>query len=409
MGFPGLSVVLLMSLVFGVSDAIRTLKEGPMIDADRREYKSVNLGDYSRPKPDDKPTVRVACTEVSMIIFIQPDFYNNGRQVSPQQLFLGDAKYWKNKPCQAVAAGDGQYVIKADLQDCGSSLMVSANDLIYSNNLTLSPPVGSLGITRMTKAIVPVSCPYKRTHVSSTIQQQPLAVSISSKFPKGSSPFSLKLKTDDWLGEKYSNTVYLGDTLHLEVSYTGLAQRKLFINLCVATLTTDSTSTPRYCFIENHGCFVDAKDGGLNSVFQPRSTASSLQFQFDTFLFQNDLRNTVFVTCDVKAAHQLWKSSPANKICNYINSSWKNVDGPDGVCQCSKGVCSGQTSKDDICDTLTLGPFIIIPRKCVQTLSTTFVLLVAPSVIEAEEQSGLVDKAVLPLFIRVGAICAKEL
>uniref|UniRef100_A0A3B5QCJ8 Zona pellucida sperm-binding protein 3 n=1 Tax=Xiphophorus maculatus TaxID=8083 RepID=A0A3B5QCJ8_XIPMA len=331
-GRPFLSVVwlLIISLVFRVSDAIRTLKEGPMIDAEGREYKSVSLDDFSRPNPDSKTTVRVECTEVSMIISIQAGFYNNGRQVSPQELFLGDAKYWKDKQCQAVNAGDGEYVIEADLQDCGSKLMVTGNNLIYSNNLMLSPAVGSLGVTRATEAVVPVSCHYKR-FLNQLVFQGPHCpaatnVSIFSKFPMG----------NDWSGEKYSNTVYLVgipccDPRHLEVSYTGLEQRKLFINFCVVTLTADFTSVPRYCFIENHGCFVDARDGGVNSIFKPRSTTSKLQFQFDAFLFQDDLRNIVFVTCEVK-------------VCNYINSSWKNVDGPD-VCQCCKGICSTWTSK----------------------------------------------------------------
>lgn len=126
MGFAGLcvSMLLLMSLVFGVSNAIRTLKEGPMIDAEGREYKTVNLGEYSPQEHNDRTTVRVQCTEVSMTVFIQADFYNNGRLVSPQELFLGDSRYWKNKECQAVDAGDGEYVIEADLQDCGSKLMV---------------------------------------------------------------------------------------------------------------------------------------------------------------------------------------------------------------------------------------------------------------------------------------------
>ncbi|KAK5620416.1 hypothetical protein CRENBAI_024453 [Crenichthys baileyi] len=359
---PSVSLVLLMALTCGVSDAIRSLKEGPMIDAEGREYKSVNLGDYNRPNHSEKPTVRVQCTEVSMIIFILPDFYNNGRLVLPRDLFLGDAKYWKNKRCQAVDTGDGEYVIEAELQDCGSKLTVSSDDLIYSNNLILSPPIGSIGITRTAEAVVPVSCHYKRTHtVSSAVQQRP-TLSISSKFPFGSS-ISLKLKTDDWLGEKNSNTFYLGDPLHLEATYTGPDQRELFIDRCVATLTPDSTSVPRYYFIENYGCFVDAKDGGLHSVFLPRSKPSSLQFQLDAFLFQNDLRNTIYVTCKIKATHQLWKSNPTSKVCNYMHSSWKNVDGTDAVCQCCKSVCAKQMPEDVICDTLTLGPLIIIPRK----------------------------------------------
>uniref|UniRef100_A0A3B3V5C1 Zona pellucida sperm-binding protein 3 n=1 Tax=Poecilia latipinna TaxID=48699 RepID=A0A3B3V5C1_9TELE len=316
-----------------VSDAIRPLKEGPMIDAQGREYKTVSLEDSSRPTHESKTTVRVECTEVSMIIFIQADFYNNGRLVSPQELFLGDAKYWKNKQCQAVDAGDGEYVIEADLHDCGSKLMVIGNNFIYSNNLILSPVVGSLGITRATGAVVPVSCHYKRYPGSHCEQHCPAR---SPDWDRND--YLLCLHTDDWSAEKYSNTVYLGDPLHLEVSYSGLDQRKLFIDLCVATLTADSTSVPRYCFIENHGCFVDARDGGLNSVFKPRSMTSSLQFQFDAFLFQDDLRNTDWQNYFLIKHH---------KCINYscMHFSWKNVDGLDGVCQCCKGVCSKLTSK----------------------------------------------------------------
>uniref|UniRef100_A0A3B5LUV1 Zona pellucida sperm-binding protein 3 n=1 Tax=Xiphophorus couchianus TaxID=32473 RepID=A0A3B5LUV1_9TELE len=335
MGFAVLSVVwlLIISLVFRVSDAIRTLKEGPMIDAEGREYKSVSLDDFSRPNPDSKTTVRVECTEVSMIIFIQAGFYNNGRQVSPQELFLGDAKYWKDKQCQAVNAGDGEYVIEADLQDCGSKLMVTGINLIYSNNLMVSPAVGSLGVTRATEAVVPVSCHYKRDR---TVQQQPMF-----PFFQRNDCF-LCLHADDWSGEKYSNTVYLVgipccDPRHLEVSYTGLEQRKLFINFCVVTLTADFTSVPRYCFIENHGCFLDARDGGVNSIFKPRSTTSKLQFQFDAFLFQDDLRNIGWQNYFLIKCHKCVN-------CSCMHFSWKNVDGPD-VCQCCKGICSTWTSK----------------------------------------------------------------
>lgn len=122
---PAGVLVALMCLACGVTDAIRTLKEGPMIDAEGREYKSGPPLDSGRAKFSDKPTIRVQCTEVSMIIFIQADFYKTGRLVGPGELFLGDAKYSKSSGCQAVPAGDDEYVIEADLQDCGSILTVS--------------------------------------------------------------------------------------------------------------------------------------------------------------------------------------------------------------------------------------------------------------------------------------------
>ena len=120
--FRGYSAPLafLVSLAFGVAGAIRTLKEGPMIDAEGREYKTAFL-----PELRDRPTVRVECTETSMIIFIQADFYRNGRLVSPAELFLGDAEYSDDSQCQAVAVEDHEYVIEVGLQDCGTKLSVS--------------------------------------------------------------------------------------------------------------------------------------------------------------------------------------------------------------------------------------------------------------------------------------------
>lgn len=122
-------LVLLLSFAFGVADAIRALKDGPMIDAEGREYKSPNLGsvgdDSYRPQPRGGSTVRVHCTETSMIIVVRADLVKNGRLVSPGELFLGEGKYWQSPECQAAAAGYGTYIIEAKLQACGSKLSVS--------------------------------------------------------------------------------------------------------------------------------------------------------------------------------------------------------------------------------------------------------------------------------------------
>ncbi|XP_075309621.1 zona pellucida sperm-binding protein 3-like [Odontesthes bonariensis] len=359
------SLSLLVAFAFGVADAIRTLKEGPMIDEEGREYKLAPLAEDSRPKSSDGPTVRVECTEVSMIIFIQADLYKNGRHVSPEELFLGDDRHSKSRRCLAVDNGDNEYVIEAGLQDCGSKLSISGDDVIYSNKLLYLPVSGHFGITRMTEAVIPVSCHYKRTHtVSSNLQQRPLTFSESAKFSPGSSAFSLKLMAGDWSNESFSSTFYLGDLLHLEASYSGPDLRQIFIDSCVATLMPDARSVPRYYFIENHGCFTDAKEGGSEALFQPRSRSDLLQLQLDAFLFRNDLRNTIFITCRLKATPEMWTSGPTNKTCNYVHSRWRNVDGDDAVCQCCDGVCPERLPRDDmLCDTVTLGPLMILPRK----------------------------------------------
>ncbi|KAI9523366.1 hypothetical protein NQZ68_028390 [Dissostichus eleginoides] len=59
----------------------------------------------------------------------------------------------------------------------------------------------------------------------------------------------------DWTGETLTSVFYTGDLLRLEGSYSGpvAGQRRLFIKGCVAALSPDPRSAPRYYFIEKHG------------------------------------------------------------------------------------------------------------------------------------------------------------
>lgn len=123
------SLALLLLFAFGVADAIRPLKDGPLIDAEGREYKSATLRideeDISGPQLNDGSTVHIQCTDTSMIIVVKADLYKNGRLVSPRELVLGEAEHPQSSRCRAVAAEHGDYVIEAELQDCGSELTVS--------------------------------------------------------------------------------------------------------------------------------------------------------------------------------------------------------------------------------------------------------------------------------------------
>ncbi|KAM3863864.1 zona pellucida sperm-binding protein 3-like [Diretmus argenteus] len=301
---------------------------------DGREYKSaisrldITDEEVSGPPSSGASTVSVQCNDRTMIIVIQADLYNNGRHVSPEELFLGQAMRSENIQCQAVAVSDTEYVIEAGLHDCGSKLTISDDSVVYSNKLMFSPAARYLGITRWANAVVPVSCHYKRTHtVSSNAPRPPLTLSTSQYSTKHSG-FSLRLMTDDWRSERLSNVFYLGDLLHLEASYSGPgpAPRRLFIDNCVATLKPDAASVPRYYFIGNHGCLTDSKDQGSNASFRSQTRLDMLQLQLDAFLFRQDPRNSIFITCQLKATSETWRSSPISKACNYANSSRKKED-----------------------------------------------------------------------------------
>lgn len=109
-------------LTFDVVQAIRYLKEGPVIDVMGREYKSPLLRVEEEGLGGLASAVRVHCTDTSMTVVVKANLFKTGRPVSPEELFLGEAV---NPSCRAAASTDGELVIRAELLECGSKLSVS--------------------------------------------------------------------------------------------------------------------------------------------------------------------------------------------------------------------------------------------------------------------------------------------
>lgn len=111
-------------LTFGVARAIRYLKEGPVVDAEGREYKSppLRVEEKGPGEPATSAAVRVHCMDTSVMVVVKTNLFKNGRLSSPRELFLGETL---DPRCQAAAATSGDYVIVAELQDCGSTITVS--------------------------------------------------------------------------------------------------------------------------------------------------------------------------------------------------------------------------------------------------------------------------------------------
>ncbi|XP_051869553.1 LOW QUALITY PROTEIN: zona pellucida sperm-binding protein 3-like [Pristis pectinata] len=82
-----------------------------------------------------------------------------------------------------------------------------------------------------------------------------------TKAGEGHRSFSLRLMIDDWVTECTSTVYYLGDLIHIEVSVsmTNHMPLKLYIDRCVATLSPDKDSTPRYPIIDRNGCLLDSR------------------------------------------------------------------------------------------------------------------------------------------------------
>ncbi|KAM8824460.1 zona pellucida sperm-binding protein 3-like [Synchiropus picturatus] len=358
--WSGASTLPLLGLLCA-AQAIRLLQNGPMIDPEGREYKTVRVDheDLGRRSP-----VNLRCTSSSMIILVNSDLNKNGRLMQAGELFLGEDGGPVDSGCRAVPAGAAQLLIEVRLQDCGSTLTISDDLVIYSNKLTFSPTPSSHGITRLPRFTLPVSCYYKRTHFvsSSTVEEQippppPLLSDIR--------PFSLRLMSDDWTEELQSRDFHLGDLLYLEASYAGAGHKRLFIDSCVATLTPDPASEPGYHFVDNHGCLTDAKHPGSRARFWSRVGSESLRLQMDVVLFNQNPRNRIFITCQLKAT-ELSQSSEVDKACNFQLSRWQNVDRNNQVCRCCEALCGNAAPRWSAADdntvhgTVTVGPLTIL-------------------------------------------------
>lgn len=65
--------------------------------------------------------------------------------------------------------------------------------------------------------------------------------------------FFLPLSSDDWSSERKSSVYFLGDIVHIEASVDHHLPLRLYVDSCVATLTSDVNSYPRYPFIDHQG------------------------------------------------------------------------------------------------------------------------------------------------------------
>ncbi|XP_051519306.1 zona pellucida sperm-binding protein 3-like [Myxocyprinus asiaticus] len=325
-----------------VTGAIRTLKDGPKIGPDGRQYKTAFLprGDLTDEPQSRVVPVQLRCTAQSMIVIIRADLHSNGRQVTAKELHLGRS----TKSCEATPYSDTEYVIEADLHLCGSELSIEGDHLVYSNQLIYTPVKNSFGIVRTSGAAIPIECHYKRTHfVSSTDVKPTWEPLTSTKAAMEFISFSFKLMNDDWRTKRSSYVYHLGDMMNIQASFLKEkhASFRLVMDSCVATLQPDIASVPRYVFVQNHGCLTDSKMPASSARFLPRKQNHVLQMQMDAFRFYEDHRNSIYITCHLK----IQELNIMNKACTYSGQRWLSVDGMDDVCECCESTCDVNRQK----------------------------------------------------------------
>ncbi|XP_073711701.1 zona pellucida sperm-binding protein 3-like [Misgurnus anguillicaudatus] len=313
--------------------------------------------------PSPPNSVAAQCAENFVHVEVKNDFYGNGHLADPSSFSLGG--------CAAVGEDPNSHVVifQYELHTCGSSLTMTADELVYTFTLLYTPGalVGT-PIVRADAAAVAIHCHYPRLHNVSSDVLMPAAVPFAATIVSEEVlVFSLKLMTDDWMFERPVNQYFLGQFMNFEASvkqYNHVPLR-VFIDGCVATAVPDVNSVPRYSFIENHGCLVDAKLTGSPSHFMHRVLNDKLQFQLEAFKFQQAGNSSVYITCALKAVLASTPTNPESKACSFANG-WTSADESDDVCMCCDSICGSSRKGRAISDSglvsegkATIGPIVI--------------------------------------------------
>ncbi|XP_018421317.1 PREDICTED: zona pellucida sperm-binding protein 3-like [Nanorana parkeri] len=294
------------------------------------------------PQVVGRSPVGVQCGEDGMVITVQRDLYRNGKLVKPSALSLGPQR------CQPTTQSTDTVIFQVGLQDCGNDLQMTPDWMIYSTNLVYSPTSSTnVPITRTSSAVMPIRCYYTRyANVSSKAVRPTWVPFITTVSYEEKLNFSLTLMADDWSGPRDSTVFQLGEKIYIEAS-VGIENHIdmiLFVDSCVATITPDPNSSPRYEIINANGCFVDGTQEDSSSAFiSPRTSPGSLQFTVDAFRFLDVDLSMIFISCQLRGAAATQVPDHMNKACSYSKATkrWSAVEGPDNICQCCEtGSCS---------------------------------------------------------------------
>ncbi|XP_064417185.1 zona pellucida sperm-binding protein 3-like [Latimeria chalumnae] len=272
-----------------------------------------------------------------MVVTVKKDLFGTGFLAKAVDLTLGPQKCSSFKEDGLAAA----VVFEVGLHECGNVLEMTKDHLIYSTQLVYTPtPLGNLPIVRTNGAVIPIHCFYPRKQNVSSKAIKPTWIPFTSTVSvEERLAFSLHLMNDDFSKVRESNTYYLGDVVHIEASVITANHMPLllFIDSCVATLTPDKDSSPRYPIIDYHGCLIDGRSEDSSSVFRPpRPSFNKLRFNLDAFRFYQDSRTVIYITCHLKVTAMDRTPDSMNKACSFRKpaNEWTPMEGKAAICSC---------------------------------------------------------------------------
>ncbi|XP_055058871.2 zona pellucida sperm-binding protein 3b [Misgurnus anguillicaudatus] len=309
-------------------------------------------------------TIDVRCKQESMEIVMHADLFATGLPVYAEELWLGPDSIMNKVSggsCGAVQSGELEFTVVSNYKDCGTTLSITNEFVIYSNVLVYSPLPSPDGVLHQYGAVIPIQCQFQRQYNVDSAAVAPTWIPYAAAVSAADFlDFSLRLMSDDWQHERGSNVYFLGDPIHLQASVT-LANHLpllLFVDHCVATPTPNvDESELQYSFIDYNGCLSDSMHSSSRSKFLQRTEGNKLNLLLDAFRFYRVTSNLIFITCYLKAIPAAYSVSSQNRACSFIDKRWQSVDGNDQVCNSCEPSKRGMADPEPIRPSpITLAP-----------------------------------------------------
>ncbi|XP_047432955.1 zona pellucida sperm-binding protein 3-like isoform X2 [Mugil cephalus] len=330
------------------------------------KMKSKVVGKFEQHVPVPADSVSVHCGEGKVTVQVKMNFLGNRQLIRPSDLKLGE--------CSAAHADGRILQFESEPQGCGSTPTMTAEVLVYAFSLVYSPtPISSTFILKTNPAEVVIQCQYQRRHYVSSAAMRPTWKPLASVVQAEQRlHFSLRLMEEDWQSQRPSSVYFLSDVMHVEASVLlgHHVPLRVYVDSCVATVDPDPNSQPSYAFITNHGCLTDAKLTGAKSYFMQRSREDKLHLQLKAFRFHQDDRNSIYITCHLKATTVSVPVDSQHKACSFLNEAkrWVASGGDNEVCSCCETSCSEQRWRRSLAadaaleweETVALGPILLM-------------------------------------------------
>ncbi|XP_060758435.1 zona pellucida sperm-binding protein 3-like [Neoarius graeffei] len=323
------------------------------------------LGVLTNGQPPLSEGVTARCSENAVHVEVRKDLLGTDVTLNTAALTLGGCA------AKGVDVSSQFLIYESALHDCNSKLIMTANELVYIFTLGMAPGLSGSPLLRSAGAQVLIECHYPRLHNVSSSGLMPAWIPhASAQAAEELLVFSLRLMMDDWLFQRPSNQYYLGELINIEALVLQFhhVPLRVLVDSCVATPVPDMNAVPRYYFIENHGCLIDAKLTRSGSRFMPYTQAAKLRFQLDAFRFQQGNSSLVYIACTLKATAA---SAPAeHKACSWTTGIWSAPHAAVRVCSCCSSSCGSMRKGCDLSSEqglqlekeVSLGPIVVLEK-----------------------------------------------